>query len=112
MSDALLTRIAVALETIAAASGGIAPVGGAAPVGATSPGPAPSTGAITADSLTQLVQPLVQDEGTKEKVRAVLTKYGLNRLGEAQESQYAALHAEFTAIASAPAQPAAEQSLI
>jgi hypothetical protein len=46
---------------------------------------------------------LVQDEGTKAKVKDVLTKYNLNRLGEAQESQYADLYREFEAIKNAPA---------
>lgn len=99
MSDALLTRIAVALEAIAANGGGA----NVAASPAASPGPATGTLQVTNDMLLALVQPLVQNEGTKEQVKAVLTKYGLNRLGEAGEGQYADLYREFKAIADAPA---------
>ena len=109
MSDVLLERIAVALERIAAngpatVSGGASAGGGNVSTGSTVD-TQQSTGnqTVTNDMLVALVQPLVQDENTKAKVKEVLTKYSLNRLGEAQESQYAALYAEFQAIKDAPA---------
>jgi hypothetical protein len=49
-------------------------------------------GTVTHEMLTALVQPLVQQEGTKAQVKTILTEFGLNRLGEAQESQYPALY--------------------
>lgn len=108
MSDALLSRIAVALETIAAGQG--------VPLTATvmsGPGVAPApaqpaqaaTNTVTSEQLLSFVQPLVQVEGPqKEAVRAILVKYNLQRLGEAPESLYATLYNEFSAIpAGAPA---------
>ena len=100
MSDVLLTRIAVALEAIAASGGNAV----ASPQPSTGTGGSgANTAQVTNDMLLALVQPLVQNEGTKEQVKAVLTKHGLNRLGEAQEAQYPTLYAEFKAIADAPA---------
>lgn len=54
---------------------------------------------VTSDQLTELVQPLVQDEGTKAKVKDVLTAFGLKRLGEAKEDQFQGLWDAFTEIA-------------
>lgn len=111
MSDVLLERIAQALEKIAA-NGGAAPAT-VAPEVATQPPAVTGNSTVTADTLLQIVQPLVQNEATKAKVKEVLTKYNLNRLGEAQESQYAALYAEFTAItAGGGVAPKADEGLI
>lgn len=114
MSDSLLERIAVALEKIAAASGGVAPVAAAA-VAASQPAVAAAAGTkITSDDLLAIVQPLVQAEDTKAKVKAVLEQHGLNRLGEATEAQYPTLYAAFQTIAGAAPAPAtaASQDLI
>ena len=48
--------------------------------------------------LTAKVQPLTDDAETKKKVRAVMDKFGLKRLGDAKEEQYAALWDAFDAI--------------
>jgi hypothetical protein len=88
----------------AVAAGPVVNTGGPTVVASTNGStPTTSTSAVTNDMLVALVQPLVQDEGTKAKVKDVLTKYNLNRLGEAQESQYADLYREFEAIKNAPA---------
>lgn len=53
---------------------------------------------ISKTDLTALVQPMVQDDDLKGKVKDVLTSFGLARLGEAKEEQYAALHEAFSAL--------------
>ena len=97
----ILERIEAKLDQLLA--GGGASSGGTADsglVGGTTTNSAGTGGKkVTSEMLTELVQPLVQDEGAKSKVKAVLTKHGLNRLGEASEGQYADLYAEFKAIA-------------
>lgn len=85
------------------------------PQGATTTGgasAASATGVVTSDDLLALVQPLVQNEVTKAQVKDVLTKYGLNRLGEAKPEQYASLQAEFKAIAGGGAVAQADDGLI
>ena len=54
---------------------------------------------ISAEELTALVQPMVQDADMKPKVKDVLTSFGLKRLGEASEDQRAALFDAFTKLA-------------
>lgn len=57
---------------------------------------------VTADDLTKVVQPLVDIPAKKAKVRAVLDKFSIPKLGDAKEEQYAALLAEFEAIRDEP----------
>lgn len=99
----ILERIEAKLDQLLAGGGSVGGTAGTADsglVGGTTPNNTASSGKkVTSEMLTELVQPLVQDEGTKSKVKAVLTKHGLNRLGEASEGQYADLYAEFKAIA-------------
>ena len=97
----ILERIEAKLDQLLA-GGGASSAGTADSglVGGTTTNTASSGGKkVTSEMLTELVQPLVQEESTKAKVKAVLTKHGLNRLGEASESQYADLYTEFKAIA-------------
>lgn len=139
MSDVLLERIAVALERIAANGGpgnpqtgpssspsgligsdGLAPT--TAPQAATTVGgvsgvsvggaPAGVGQNVTHEMLMSLVQPLVQDEGTKAQVRSVLNQHGLNRLGEANETQYFSLYTAFQQIGAPQAQPQQSNDLI
>jgi hypothetical protein len=67
---------------------------------------------VTSEMLTELLQPLVQSEDSKAKVKAVLTANGIGRLGEASESQYEKLYAEFKAIADNAASGGANDDLI
>lgn len=98
----ILERIEAKLDQLLAGGGASsADTADSGLVGGTTTAGTASTGGkkVTSEMLTELVQPLVQEEGTKAKVKAVLTKHGLNRLGEASEGQYADLYAEFKAIA-------------
>jgi hypothetical protein len=96
MSEGILERIETKLDALIALSGS----GGGSALPKAEPKPTASKGKakVTHDELTALVQPLVQDEDTKAQVKAVLTKYGLKRLGDAKEEQYEALKADFEAI--------------
>lgn len=91
--EALLERIAAAVEGAGAAVAGSGAAGGGAPATAQRPGK------VSQEDLTALVQPLVQNEESKALVKAVLTKFGLKRLGDAKAEQYETLYTEFAAIA-------------
>lgn len=97
MSDGIFERIETLLERIAVAVEGAGAAVSATPAKAATT--AAKAGKVTQDALTELVQPLVQNDADKAKVKAVLVKFGLKRLGDAKPEQYEALHTEFSAIA-------------
>lgn len=101
MSDGILERCEALLERIAAAVEGAdnASAGGGAAAG--KPATTGKPAKVTHDALTALVQPLVQNDAQKVKVKEVLTKFGLKRLGDAKAEQYEALYEAFDAIANA-----------
>lgn len=89
----ILERIEAKLDQLLEGGGAATP---AAKGGATK---APAKAKVSYEELTTIVQPMTQKEEDKKKVKACLSGFGLNRLSDATEEQYAPLKEAFEKLA-------------